>query len=775
MSGGRFMKKIPIFLIIFLFPVLLLSDAGVLIPVTVSDTPDPSILSLYRMEVNIEIKDRIAETKVLQVYRNHTDGILEGQYIFTIPEQAMLKDFAIWDQDVRIPGIIMEKEKARKIYEKLVWQAIDPGLVERGRLRHEVDYFSVNVAPIPPYGTKRVELFYTEELSLNQMNVFYDFPLEPTLFEDEQADSLSISIHIEDKIPLTDFSFSSTSYPFKVTKESKNEINAVFEGREVTFTEDLTFSYRQKFEDISLEILTYRNIEERGELFYLDGLPPPQTGFFAFRVGFNLSDKSGKDGEGQNYLFIFDNSLSMMWKKIETAFYTLSKLTNLVDEEANINIMCFSSGLDTKWERYQPNTGDNRKQLIDFVRSKYISGGTNIEGVINYLKGKEEIVPILITDGYPTSGEIDYQSLLNGIKNIPPIYIVGIGDNCNRTLMENIAKKTGGTYLKLRAFNQKKIEVFFQTLGGGKITDVRLNLSPSSLFSGIYPLPLEPQSIYNGNCLTYTGKYLSPRKKAKATVSYSHNGSKQTASTTFSLPEQALECKEIRRLWARRRVDYLLERIRMEGEKKEWVDEIIALSKEYKFVTPYTSFLAAPRALLRPRIIRPGDPVLIVKADSNIVDIVAVFPFGLTKPMVYHKDEDVWRIRFLVPSDIKDGRYKAVLIMRDDKGNIIREKKTFIIDREPPVLRIELPHKFFNAGETVLIKAHASKDTRRIEASLEENSPFPLVYGHKYLASTGELSIPDNLTTGRYKLKIVAEDFAFNTTYREIEIDVIGN
>ena len=47
------------------------------------------------------------------------------------------------------------------------------------------------------------------------------------------------------------------------------------------------------------------------------------------------------------------------------------------------------------------------------------------------------------------------------------------------------------------------------------------------------------------------------------------------------------------------RVDALLEKIDQNGEDKASIDEIIQLSRKYKFVTPYTSFLAAPRSLLR--------------------------------------------------------------------------------------------------------------------------------------------------------------------------------
>src|SRR5207253_8994031 len=45
------------------------------------------------------------------------------------------------------------------------------------------------------------------------------------------------------------------------------------------------------------------------------------------------------------------------------------------------------------------------------------------------------------------------------------------------------------------------------------------------------------------------------------------------------------------RLWATRRVGYLLEQIRLNGENKELRDEIIQLGTRYGIVTPYTSFL----------------------------------------------------------------------------------------------------------------------------------------------------------------------------------------
>src|SRR5262249_38169201 len=50
----------------------------------------------------------------------------------------------------------------------------------------------------------------------------------------------------------------------------------------------------------------------------------------------------------------------------------------------------------------------------------------------------------------------------------------------------------------------------------------------------------------------------------------------------------------VEQLWARRKVGYLLDQIRTNGEKKELVDEVTALAKKHGIATPYTSYLIVP-------------------------------------------------------------------------------------------------------------------------------------------------------------------------------------
>src|SRR5262249_11771027 len=65
------------------------------------------------------------------------------------------------------------------------------------------------------------------------------------------------------------------------------------------------------------------------------------------------------------------------------------------------------------------------------------------------------------------------------------------------------------------------------------------------------------------------------------------------------------------RLWATRRVGWLMEQVRTNGESKELRDEIVDLGTGYGIVTPYTSYLALeadqPQPVTSlPRNSRPG-------------------------------------------------------------------------------------------------------------------------------------------------------------------------
>src|SRR5436309_3870907 len=139
------------------------AQSGALIPST-KEKPDSSILSLQVMNVDVLIDNQHATVRVLQIYDNHTAQTLEGKYLFALPPDASVSDFAIWDNDVRIPGVMMEKRRSLAIYGEIKQKTIDPVLLQQDDEHEGQSAFSAKVFPINPYGTKRVETEYTEML-----------------------------------------------------------------------------------------------------------------------------------------------------------------------------------------------------------------------------------------------------------------------------------------------------------------------------------------------------------------------------------------------------------------------------------------------------------------------------------------------------------------------------------------------------------------------------------------------------------------------------------
>ncbi len=776
-------------------------DTGVLLP-RGRTQPDPAILSLAEMDVTVRIDNGDARVFIEQIFVNHTRYVEEGTYVFAVPSQATISDFGVWDGPTRIPAVILERKRAERIYNALAQQAIDPGLLEMGEYgasnqqAGQGNLFSAKITPIPAYGTKRLEIEYHQRIPVANLKSYFVLPLHPDVYQAQAAGRFAIHFELDSAIAIQDFRLGSALYPLARQTTGPNQVTGSFEGENVTLNDDFsaTYSLAPAAAD-SARVITYRNPQPQATAPTETAPAPvtgPEPGYFEASAllgsGHQSSTHAAADpAPARTLVLLFDTSLSMQWDKLERSYIALDKLLHSLRPTDRFSVILFDSGTRPFRPSPVPAEPATIEGAIQFVRSSELGGGTDLSRALDAglaqcaagsAAGERQLV--LLSDGGADRDSIlagriasryaaRRQALSPGVR--PLTYVFAVGDDANLPLLNLLVKNNGALESVLSTEPiEFPLETFLSKIGGRPVIGLALGAEPSADFRMVYPLE---GAVFAGSTADWVGEYVAPRKEAEFDVEGVRAGAAFRIHAVADLPAKSLEHPQLPRLWARARVDALLEKIARNGEDSASIDEIIRLSREYKFVTPYTSFLAVPRALLRPRVIRPGDPVLRVHADKSIVSVISLFPFGLIQKLRYLREEDVWETRFLAPPSLHDGAWPVRLILRDRYGNIYRESKTFVIDSTPPSLRIALSRLRFHRGERVELCVAASRTTRTLAARLEGAGPIFLHWNPQAGMDTGELTIPSDLPAGTYALTVMAEDIAHNTASREVRIEVL--
>jgi Ca-activated chloride channel family protein len=475
----------------------------------------------------------------------------------------------------------------------------------------------------------------------------------------------------------------------------------------------------------------------------------------------------------------------MQWEKLERSFHVLEAVLRSLRPGDRFNLLLFNT--DTTLFAPAPVAADTAavEKALAFVRAGLLRGGTDLQTALGVALdqiqlGTGDRYIVLLGDASATHGTIANAQLAAWYATrrsaVPPAarartYLFGIGDDANVPLLTMLSRDDGvmDTVRSTEPI-EFKARAFVSKIGARPLDGLQMTVDPPAGIELVYPL--DPVS-FAGSVASWVGRYTRPGGRATFTARGVRDNRAIEMRATAALPAEALEHAGLPRTWAKARVDALLDKVARDGEDRASVDEIIQLARKYKFVTPYTSFLAAPRALLRPRVIKPGDPILRVATDESITSVVAMFPFGLVKPLRYLPGERIWQTRFLAPADMNDGTYEVRLILRDRAGHTYREAKSFVIASKPPVLRVSADRPSARPGETVLLRASASASTRTIVARLYGAAPVELRWDPRAGASTGMLTIPDGLPAGRYVIRVIAEDFAHNVASQEITFDVL--
>jgi Ca-activated chloride channel family protein len=186
------------------------------------------------------------------------------------------------------------------------------------------------------------------------------------------------------------------------------------------------------------------------------------------------------------------------------------------------------------------------------------------------------------------------------------VFTFGVGEELNARLLDRLAEDGRGTpdYARDGRDFELRVSGLFDKVANPVLAELALDLSAFGAYD-VYPKNLP--DLFKGTQLVVTGRYRTP-KEGTVVLAGTMNGKKQVYEYRAEAAKESKAYEFVPRLWAIRKVGYLLDEIRLHGERPELKDEIVALGKKYGIVTPYTSYLVVEDTPMPPVANRPLPP-----------------------------------------------------------------------------------------------------------------------------------------------------------------------
>ena len=314
-------------------------------------------------------------------------------------------------------------------------------------------------------------------------------------------------------------------------------------------------------------------------------------------------------------VLVLDRSGSMAGPKIEQARSALAYVLQNLRPADEFNVLTFNEANDI----LSPGgllraTPDNIKRGLAFVKGIEAEGGTNIHDALDAAlkmfpaaqNDGAQNMTIFLTDGLPTVGETDDAKItadarvLSRARHIR-LFDFGVGYDVDVHFLDRLAEANRGDsdYVRPEEDIEAKVSRFYKKVASPVLTDVHVEIGGAQT-AELYPHPSELPDLFTGSQLLIAGRYTGSGP-VTARLTGNVGGRPVSYALATTLPALADTNDFLPRLWATRKIGYLLDSIRLRQtdttgssgrpDDPELVGEIVRLSKEYGVITPYTSFL----------------------------------------------------------------------------------------------------------------------------------------------------------------------------------------
>lgn len=563
---------------------------------------NPALFPLETRSTKIEAKifEQTATTTIDQVFFNPTNRRLEAYFLFPVPKDVVISKFMMNVNGKMQEAELLDATKARQIYEQIVRQAKDPALLEY----YNQGMFRVRIFPIEPNSEQRIQLTYSETLTKDNGTIAYNFPLNTSKYSAKPMNEVSLRVIVEGNSKIK--TVYCPTHEVEIIRKAEKQATVGFELKNARPDRDFQLYWNMDNSKIGLSMLNFQDGKE--------------DGYFFINVSPGFGD--AKEVIQKDVVFVMDKSGSMSGEKMEQAKKALKFCVENLNAGDRFEVIPFSTEATSLFGKVEDFNPANKKKALDFINDLRAIGGTNIDEALELAmdaqQGKDRpFFVIFMTDGKPTIGETQEDALLNKVKAVNKentrIFTFGIGTDLNTHLLDKLTEISRGhrTYVLEDEDIEIKVSDFYAKASSPVMTDVKVSFDKDVRVSDVYPRELP--DMFKGATMSLMGRYKG-HGQTKITVTGKVNGKEQSFSYEVNFEENNNKHSFVPNLWASRAVGYLLDQIRLHGENKEVVDEVVRLAKKHGIITPYTSYLiledeaiAANNNRVRPteQILRP--------------------------------------------------------------------------------------------------------------------------------------------------------------------------
>jgi Ca-activated chloride channel family protein len=536
------------------------------------------VLEIEEHSARVTINNGVAVTEVTQVFRNTEDRQVEALYLFPVPKGASVANFSMWINGKEMVGEVVEKQRARQIYDSYKQVRRDPGLLE------QVDYktFEMRIFPIGPKAEQKVQIAYYQELDFDHDWATYVYPLATAArpgLDVKSKGKFALNVQVKSEVPITEMESPSHAGDFVLVKHADAYHEASLETSGGDLNRDVVLAYHVARPRTGIDVITARQ--------------PGEDGYFLLTL--TAGDELAEANPGMDYVFILDISGSMAFDgKLPLSRGSIEAFIKALGKEDRFEVITFNVAPKTLFNSLRPVDDAAQTEAAGFLRTQQARGGTVLRPAMatayKYGEPDRPLNVVILSDGMTEQAE--RAELLSLIRSRPAnarVFCIGVGNEVNRPLLGQMAESAGGlaAFLSQGDSFDRQAEAFRRKLMRPAADNVRIGFDGAEVYD---VEPKELPSLYHGMPVRVYGRYKTAGP-VKVRVQADVNGAPLDQAVDVQLPKTDPANPEIERMWAWRKVDRLLKEADRNGSRGSVVDEIVRLGETYSIVTEYTSFI----------------------------------------------------------------------------------------------------------------------------------------------------------------------------------------